>query len=172
MNLSKRIYAAFLVSVGLWCIAIVAAPVLHAYGGPVVRSIANGLYFGFAKICHQIDGRSLHVFGEKFGVCVRCTSIYFSFLAGLLYYPFVRSLKSIKVPDKRWLLFGIVLMVIDAFLNDLGIHQSGDTTRVVTGSIAGFVLAFYILPLFIEAVTQLSFHRNLQGDTRYAGQTK
>ncbi len=172
MNLSKRIYAAFLVSVGLWCVAIVVAPVLHAYDGSVGRSVADALYFGFAKICHQIDGRSLHVFGEKFGVCVRCTSIYFSFLAGLLFYPFVRSLKSNKVPDKRWLFFGILPMVIDVFLNDLGIHQSGDALRAVTGSIAGFVLAFYMLPLFIEGLTHLTFHRNLQGDTRHAGQTK
>ena len=172
MNLSKRIYAAFLVSVGLWCVAIVAAPVLHAYDGSVGRSVADALYFGFAKICHQIDGRSLHVFGEKFGVCVRCTSIYFSFLAGLLFYPFIRALETNNVPDKRWLIVGILPMVIDAFLNDLGILQSGDATRVVTGSIAGFVLAFYILPLFIEALMQLSFHRNLQGDTRHAGQTK
>jgi uncharacterized membrane protein len=172
MNLSKRIYTIFLVSVGLWCVAIVAAPVLHGYGGSVGRSIGDALYFGFAKICHQIDGRSLHVFGEKFGVCVRCTSIYFSFLAGLLFYLFVRALETNNVTDKRWLIVGILPMVIDAFLNDFGIHQSGDALRAVTGSIAGFVLALYILPLFIEALTQLTFHRNLQGDTRYAGQTK
>jgi len=172
MNLSKRIYTTFLVAIGLWCLAIVAAPMLHGYGGSVGRSIADAFYFGFAKICHQIDGRSFHLFGEKFGVCVRCSSIYFSFLAGLLFYPFARALEDNNIPEKRWLIVAILPMVIDAFLNDLGIHQSGDALRAVTGSIAGFVLAFYILPLFIEALTQLTFHRNLQGDTRYAGQTK
>jgi uncharacterized membrane protein len=168
MNFSKRIYAAFLASVGLWCLAIVAAPVLHAYGGTAGQTIADALYLGFSRICHQIDGRSLHVCGGKFGVCMRCSSIYFSFFAGLVLYPFFRSLASSKVPDKRWLLLAVVPMVIDAFLNDAGILQSGEASRVVTGSIAGFVFAFYILPLFIEALTQIFSHRTLQGDSRYA----
>jgi uncharacterized membrane protein len=172
MNLSKRVYAAFLASVGLWCLAIVAAPVLHTHGGTMGTSLADALYLGFSKICHQIDGRSLHLFGAKFGVCIRCTSIYFSFLAGLLIYPFIRSLDSRRVPDKRWLLLAVVPMAIDAMLNDLAIHQSDDVTRVVTGSVAGLIFAFYVLPLFIEAVTQLSDHRNPKGESSYAGQTQ
>ena len=171
MNLSKRIYTAFLISVGLWCLAIVAAPVLHAIGGTVGSPVANAFYFGFSRICHQIDGRSLHVFGSKFGVCVRCTSIYFSFLLGLVVYPFIRSLDSYNVPNRYWLLLGLIPMIVDAVLSDLGIHRSGDATRVFTGSIAGFVFAFYVLPLFIEAITQLFNQRNLEGDSRYAGQT-
>jgi uncharacterized membrane protein len=171
MDLSKRIYAAFLISVGLWCLAIVAAPVLHTFGGTVGRPVANAIYFGFSKICHQMDGRSLHVFGSKFGVCVRCTSIYFSFLFGLVIYPFIRSLESYNVLNRYWLLLGIIPMVVDAFLSDLGIHHSSDVTRAFTGSIAGFVFAFYILPLFIEALTQLFIQRNIEGDSRYAGQT-
>jgi len=172
MTLSKRIYTGLLLAVGLWCLAIVAAPVLQVYGGMPGQTIASALYLGFARICHQIDGRSLHVFGEKFGVCIRCTSIYFSFFVGLVAFPFIRGHKAQTIPDRRWLIVGIVPMVLDAFLNDSGIHQSGDTTRVLTGSIAGFVLALYVLPLFIEALTQLSSHRNRQGDSRYAGQTQ
>jgi len=172
MILSRRIYTIFLSSVGLWCLAIVAAPVLRVYGGSAGRTVAEGLYLGFSRICHQIDGRSLHLCGAKFGVCIRCTSIYFSFLAGLILYPFVHPLESKNVPGRGWLLLAVVPMVVDAFFNDAGIHQSGELTRVVTGSIAGFVFALYILPLFIEALTQLSSHRNPQGDTRYAGQTQ
>jgi uncharacterized membrane protein len=169
MNLSERVYAAFLFSVALWCLAIVAAPVLHAIDYGESRWIADVLYLGFAKICHQIDGRSLHVFGDKFGVCIRCTAIYWSFLAGLVVYPFARSLQSNILPNRLWLIVGIAPMVIDAFLNDSAIHQSGEFSRVVTGSIAGFMFAFFILPLLIEALKQLIVHRTLQGDSRYAG---
>ena len=171
MLLPKRIYTAFLLSVGFWCLAIVAPPLLHALGGPAAKSVGDAMYFGFSRVCHQIDGRSLHIFGIKLGVCIRCTSIYFSFLAGLLVYPIARSLDSVTVPERRWLLLAVAPMAVDAFLNDLNVHQSGDFTRLVTGCIAGFVLAFYILPLVIEALTQLSVHRNYQGDSRYAGQT-
>jgi len=172
MNPSKRIYAAFLASVGLWCLAIIAAPLLSTYGGATGASIADALYLGFSKICHQIDGRSLHLCGAKFGVCVRCSSIYFSFFAGLLVYPFLRRLDSRQVPDKRWLLLAIVPMAVDAFLNDAALHASDDVTRIVTGSVAGFTFAFFVLPLFIEAVRQLLDHRKFKGETSYAGQTQ
>lgn len=172
MDLSKRIYTAFLASVGLWCLAIVVTPLLHVFWGETGASIANGFYFGFARICHQLDERSLHLFGAKFGVCIRCTSIYFSFFAGLIVYPFARSLRSKAIPGRRWLLVAIVPMALDALLNDLGILQSGEISRIVTGSTAGFVVSFYVVPLFIDALTQLSVHRNSQGESHYAGQTQ
>ena len=50
MIFSKRIYTIFLSSVGLWCLAIVAAPVLHAYGGTAGRTVADALYLGFSRI--------------------------------------------------------------------------------------------------------------------------
>jgi uncharacterized membrane protein len=172
MNLSRRIYTAFVVSVGLWCAAIVATPVLHVFGGSIGQSIADGFYLGFSRICHQLDGRSIHLFGEKFGVCTRCTSIYFSFFVGLIVYPFVRPLDSVNLPSRRWLAIAIVPMMLDALLNDLGIHQSGEMSRVATGSLAGFIFAFAILPLFIEAFRQLLLHRTVQGDSHHAGQTQ
>jgi len=172
MNLSKRIYTAFVLSAGLWCVAIVAAPVLYALGGAGGRTFAEALYLGFSRICHQLDGRSLHLFGAKFGVCVRCTSIYFSFFLGLLLYPFFRSLDSGSIPNVRWLLVAVFPMAADAALNDLGIHRSDELTRVVTGSVAGFIFALFILPLFLEALKQLFIRRNLQGDSRYAGQAQ
>lgn len=172
MDLSKRTYSVFLASVGLWCAAIVAAPVLHAYGSPVGKSIADALYLGFSKICHQLNERSFHVCGAEFGVCMRCSSIYFSFLAGILLYPLVRPLNTKTVPDRRWILVAVLPMAIDALLNDLGIHQSNETTRVLTGVLAGFVFAFYMLPLLIDAVQRLLHQRNYQGEPPYAGQTQ
>jgi uncharacterized membrane protein len=169
--LPKRIYTAFLISVGLWCLAIVAPAYLVAFGGPAGHSIADTLYLGFSKICHQIDDRSLHLFGVKFAVCVRCTSIYFSFFAGILVYPLFRTLDAASVPDRRWLLLAVLPMTADALLNDLKIHVSDDITRSVTGAIAGFVFAFYVVPLMIEAVNQIISHRHSQGDSGYARQT-
>jgi uncharacterized membrane protein len=172
MNLSRRIYTVLLAAVGLWCAAIVAIPVLHAFGGSIGQSLADGLSLGFSRVCHQLDDRSIHVFGQKFGVCIRCTSIYFSFLAGLIVYPFIRPLDSANPPGRRWLILAVAPMVLDALLNDLGIHQSGEVSRVLTGSLAGFIFAFAVLPLFIEALKQLLLHRTVQGDSHYAGQTQ
>lgn len=170
--MQKKIYSLVLFSTALWCLAIVMAPLLKSHGGDVGGHIADILYFGFSRICHQFDSRSLHLFGAKLGVCVRCSSIYFSFLAGLLIVPLVRSARPRSIPPALWLVVGIVPMALDALLNDLGILLSTDSSRIITGSLAGVVLSFFILPLFTEAMMQIFVHRNLQGDSRYAGKTE
>lgn len=148
------------------------APLLKTQGSDVGRHAAGVLYFGFSRICHQFDSRSLHLFGAKLGVCVRCSSIYFSFLAGVLVVPLVRSVGPRSIPSTMWLLVGIAPMALDALLNDLGILLSTDISRIITGSLAGVVLSFFILPLLTEAMMQIFVHRNLQGDSRYAGKTE
>ncbi len=172
MDNPKRIYTAFLASVAIWCLSIIGAPLLHTVGGHACESVASILYLGFSRVCHQLDSRSLHLFGAKFGVCVRCTSIYFSFFAGVVLYPFIRPLKLGILPGLGWMALAVGPMVVDAALNDLGILQSNEVSRVVTGSISGFVFAFFIVPLFVEALNQLLVHRNLQGDSRYDGKTQ
>ncbi len=167
----KRIYIALLIAVGLWCLTIVAPTFLIGLGGAGGHAIADNLYFGFSRICHQIDDRSFHLFGAKFAVCIRCTSIYFSFFAGILIVPLFRSLAQASMPDKRWFLLAVLPMTVDAVCNDLKIHQSDDVTRSVTGAVAGVVFAFFVVPLIIEAVTQILSHRHYQGDSPYAGQT-
>jgi uncharacterized membrane protein len=172
LMMQKKIYSFVLLSTAFWCLATVVAPLLTTHGGDLGRRVADVLYFGFSRICHQLDSRSMHVFGAKLGVCVRCSSIYFSFLAGLLVVPLIRPLGSGSIPGVWWLLAGIGPMVLDALLNDLGILVSTDVSRIITGSLAGVVLSFFILPLFTEAITQIFVHRNLPGDTRYAGKTE
>ncbi len=172
MDVSKRIYIAFLAAVVFWCAAIVAAPVLRAIGGHAGESLAAILYGGFSRICHQIDARSLHVLGEKFGVCIRCTSIYFSFLAGIALYPLLRPFTARVLPHPAWIVLAIAPMALDAVLNDFGILSSTELSRAVTGSLAGFIFAFAVLPVFIEAITQLLVHRTLQGDSHHAGKTQ
>jgi uncharacterized membrane protein len=103
---------------------------------------------------------------------VRCTSIYFSFFAGVVLFPFLRPLNARNLPHPVWLALAIAPMALDAALNDLGILLSSELSRVITGSIAGFMFALYILPVFIEAITQLLVHRSLQGDSHYAGKTQ
>jgi hypothetical protein len=57
-----------------WCLAIVAAPAFHL----------TLIYNFFSVICHQQAARSWQIAGEPLAVCIRCTSIYFGFLAALV----------------------------------------------------------------------------------------
>ena len=68
-----------------WAVLIVAAPglaSLPAAGGPAVSAVAYGVG---AFVCHQRAERSFHVAGAQLPVCGRCTGLYLSAAAGILF---------------------------------------------------------------------------------------
>jgi uncharacterized membrane protein len=135
-------YTLILVATIVWCAAIVLAPVLATMGN--APRISAEMYQFFGKVCHQIDSRSLHIGGEKFAVCARCSAIYFSFLAMLLVYPF---LPKITIKESRlWILVIILPMLLDVLLDAIGIHASTISTRLCTGSFFGLGIAYLLLP--------------------------
>jgi uncharacterized membrane protein len=89
--------AALLFGTTVWCLAIVAAPLFHL----------TPIYLFFSAICHQLPSRSWHFHGEPLAVCIRCTAIYWGFLAGLLALskPSARLFKiALAVTAVEWLL--------------------------------------------------------------------
>jgi uncharacterized membrane protein len=154
MNISipVRIYIVIVVLVALWCAGILAAPVLIHTG---LHGNADIAYSIFSRVCHQSDARSFHVEGEKLGVCIRCSAIYFGFLAGLLLLPLSGALKRTRNPKPILLIAVIIPMLIDVVLNDTGLHASTTITRVATGLLFGGVMPWCTVPLFIEACLQI-----------------
>lgn len=95
MSLSGR--SALLLGTSVWCLAIVATPIFHL----------TPIYVFFSAICHQLPARSWHVHGEPLAVCIRCTAIYYGFLAGLLILskPSARLFKiAAAITAAEWLL--------------------------------------------------------------------
>ena len=86
--------AALIIGSTLWCLAILAAPILPL--APV--------YDFFSKICHQDPARSWHIFGHSLPVCIRCASIYFAFTLSLWV-----GLK----PNQRWLRASLAIMAAE-----------------------------------------------------------
>jgi uncharacterized membrane protein len=60
---------------GIWCLAILLAPMLHL----------QVVYSFFSLICHQNPLRSWQILGEPLPVCVRCCCIYLGFLIATLF---------------------------------------------------------------------------------------
>ena len=88
--------AALLLGTTVWCLAIVAAPLFHL----------TPIYLFFSTICHQLPARSWHIHGEQLAVCIRCTAIYYGFLAGLLILskPNARAFKiALVITATEWL---------------------------------------------------------------------
>lgn len=109
----------------VWCLLIVAAPLFDLHW----------VYQFFAFICHQDPIRSWSLGSEPLAVCIRCTSIYFGFLVGLV----------ARVPPRSRFLRAALAATLGEFL----LAQAGldlAALRALTGfalgmSGSGFVLA-------------------------------
>jgi uncharacterized membrane protein len=151
-SITIRIYIILTCLVAFWCAGIITAPLLKQAG---LHSGAEMVYSAYSRICHQADVRSFHVGEEKFGVCIRCSAIYFGFLAGLLLLPLSGVLNKRRIPKPIVLVAVMIPMMVDVLLNDIGLHFSTTMTRVTTGLLFGGVMPWCIVPLLDEACSQV-----------------
>jgi uncharacterized membrane protein len=154
MRLSILTYAVILTGVTLWCGGILLAPVCTAEGGDAAR-FGQALYQFYHPICHQIPERSFFLAGHSLGVCERCASIYFGFLAGTLLFPLFRPLVGTPLPPRWILLIAAVPMLIDATWIGPWLYDVTALTRAVSGAAFGIVLPFVLLPAALQAAREL-----------------
>jgi len=159
ISIPKKIYFVITLGAALWCAGILAAPFLQHTGH---ADSAEMTYAFYSKICHQNTASSIHWEGEKFGVCMRCSAIYFGFLAGLLVMPLTGTLQRRRAPKPALLVAVIIPMVLDVVLNVAGLHSSTALTRIATGLLFGSVMPWCIVPYSIEAWTQLKQQKKIQ----------
>ena len=150
-------YGAALAGTLLWCTMLVAAPFFTHTGG-IWTGWGETIYAGFHRICHQIEGRSLHIWGYPFAACARCSAIYFAFLAGTLVYPFIRPLRTPQTTSRRTLLLALLPMGVDVALAVAGVHDSTTISRLITGAFFGLLLPFVVLPVYLGAVLEHFSH--------------
>jgi len=141
----KVIYSIILCLAVIWAAGIVAAP-LWAGDTGWKGGISDGIYSFYSNSCHQVDSRSHHIAGYKFGVCSRCTSIYFGFLLGIIIYPFLRKLSNIDLPSLFYLFIPVGLMLLDVGLDIADVQKNSFITREITGAVIGVILPFFIIP--------------------------
>lgn len=150
LSFSSRItYSIILITSFCWCSSIILAPMLIDKGG-FASKFAAGTYYFFSSYCHQAEARSFHLFGHQLAVCSRCTSIYFSFLLGVIAYPFFHRLNNITLPKIFPLIIAGCLLAADAVLDIMGIMNNTFLTRTVTGGFLGLLLPFYLIPGFVK----------------------
>jgi uncharacterized membrane protein len=138
----------------LWCVALVLPPLLLSAGGAWgVAGIA--LYQPFHTICHQLAERSIYVLGAPLAVCMRCSAIYFGFLFGTILYLPARFFGVSITGGRVLLVVSILPLLADVVLDVLGVHASTGATRLITGSLFGVVVPFYVIPAAQEAMQEL-----------------
>jgi len=107
----------------------------------LIRSIGN--HSG----CHQMAERSFFYRGRQFPVCARCTGVSVGQAAALIMGFFVRIPTSIAA---------VMLMVmgIDWSIQEMGIKESTNHRRFVTGVLGGFGL-FSIYMTIAKAIKNI-----------------
>ena len=137
----------------VWMALIVAAPILASSN---LTSVSSPIYTFFSYICHQISERSLHLAGHQMAVCSRCFGVYFGLTAGVLVYPFWRSIDEIEPIPRFWLFLSLIPISVDWSLTIFGIWENTHVSRFLTGMILGAACATYIVPALVEIVRNLS----------------
>ena len=145
-KLAASTYAGVLILVLIWLAGILSDPLLRAAEGNHHSTLLSLLAQVYGRVCHQIGDRSFHIAGNPLAVCARCSGIYAGYLAGLIAYPFARSLPQTELPDRRWLIAALVPVAVDVAGGYLGIFENTLASRALTGLIAGAAGAFYTLP--------------------------
>ena len=112
-------------------------------------------YFGYG-LCHQMPERSLQSDGLYFAVCARDTGIHIGFAVALAValFGFLRRHRLHKpvpgdlpvMPVMLALLLALVPMALDGFSSYMGLRETTNLMRYVTGAIAGIGLGTLFAP--------------------------
>jgi uncharacterized membrane protein len=134
----------------------------------------NNLFnsIGFA-VCHQIKLRTLSYGGVYLPVCARDTGIYLGFLFTFFYLWTTHRKKQNGLPG-LWVslvaIIFVVIMAIDGFTSYLGIRETNNYIRLITGLITGISLPIFIFPILNFQVWEASTdERILRGAWKKTG---
>jgi uncharacterized membrane protein len=144
-----------LLATAVWCCLIIATPLL-ASGDGLFRASGTALYAFFSPMCHQWDSHSLHLAGEKFPVCIRCSAIYGGFFFGLLLYPSLGRMIERRFTSRAILAAAVAGMLVDVTFSMLGILESSTASRLLTGGTFGLLAAFVLTPVLHELIESFS----------------
>ncbi len=144
----RKVYSMLILGELLWLSLLVATPYLasrdHGFWSTVFYSF-------FSHFCHQRPERSFFLFGEKLPVCARDTSLYVAAFISTMFYPAFRKTCSPSMPSKWYLLPFLLPMAIDGIIQLVGLRESTNFLRFVTGFWAGLIVPFYFIPLIMAS---------------------
>lgn len=111
-------------------------------------------------VCHQLLSHSFIIGGHALPVCARCTGIYLGAVVGmgLLFWlrPRTQGLPSSAMMGV--LVFMFLTMAADGLNSTFqslpggqGLWETTNTLRIITGTLAGTAIAFFLYPMFNSA---------------------
>lgn len=102
-------------------------------------------------LCHQLPDRSLFGGGYQLPVCARDTGIYFGFVASLAMIALLdRGRRRDGLPHPGLLVLGgafVAFMAWDGLTSYLGMRETTNDLRLVTGLLTGWALPLVVVPM-------------------------
>lgn len=119
------------------------APLSMAAG---LESVARPIYRLYSLLCHQIPERTLWLAGHPMAFCARDTGLYGGLWLGMV---------VVAAGCRPRLSVGLALalavpLVLDGGSQLIGLRESVNWLRLVTGSMAGVSAVLYVLPRMVQ----------------------
>lgn len=104
--------------------------------------------FSLSFLCHQNPQRCFWVFGNPMGLCARCTGIFF----GLTFFGIVAIVSKMK-KGISFIIMALLLapLVIDGTGHLLGLWDTSNAVRFITGVLSSFGIVFFVYPIILNA---------------------
>lgn len=100
-------------------------------------------------ICHQLPSRTLYADGLPLPVCARDTGIYLGIFVSTVFILFSGRLRSDRPPGitSAIVLCTLMLpMIADGAASYLGVYETNNTLRLLTGALFGFPVPLFLIP--------------------------
>ncbi len=106
---------------------------------------------GFS-VCHQLQARSLHFGDIIIPICSRCTGIYAGFFISAVILFILFRKKENGLPPLYILIILIIFfmsMIIDGAGSYLGLYETNNIIRFITGFLSGASVMVILYPIFV-----------------------
>lgn len=126
-----------------WAAATLATAVVLVLAllPPFLNSAAaQAVETGFAWLCHQLPGRTLHLANEPVALCHRCLGMLTGLVAGLALAPVAPQVVAQWVDARlqaRVLAAAVVPVAVDWALGALSVWTNTPASRALTGAVFG-----------------------------------
>jgi len=133
---------AFIVAAIAWAAALpLAAWIAARPGASPLYALAVGVYAAGSIVCHQLPGRSFHLWGVQLPVCARCTGIY---LGGAV--AAMTTLDSRAQPNARRILLVAALPTAATLIYEWTTAQTpANAIRALAGLPLGAAVAWVVM---------------------------
>ncbi|MEW6529142.1 MAG: DUF2085 domain-containing protein [Candidatus Micrarchaeota archaeon] len=131
------------------CHQLTARSLCYFQNGSILDCIQPGINNSEINVSEKQRIVSSHgILGYKFPVCARDFAMYGAMIIGGAIFPLLRKIDSEDTPRFLYFAIALVPIALDGGAQILGLRQSTNELRLITGFIAGIVIPFYAIPMF------------------------